>query len=164
MRDGAAAEGLIVKTRQNAFGAPEGQLTHEEKLALGYVRFHRTPIDDLDEYPVMPRARIPAKWWNTRSIFLERFITNRRRECLREFFSGRHCVRCVIKNHALVKRPEHGRFSASYLLTRDRAQDPSGGKRLPGHVWTAFTNSVRFADSFGLGYGTLDLVFDNADV
>ena len=163
-RQGPGAELVIVKTRRNHFGAPERELSAEERDALGYAQRWSTPLDGYEEYPVLPRARVPPSWWRSRALFPERFITNRRGEFFRVFVAGSHCVLCLCRSRALVKRPEDARFDVSVLLTRDRAEDASGARRLPARVWRAFQNAVRFMRAFGLDYGAVDMVRDDRQV
>lgn len=162
-RKGPDSDLLIVKTKFNSFGYPEGKMNEEERSILGYARRWTIPAQMSTEYPVLRRGEIPVNWWNTRHLVMERFVTNRKNQFLRVFFSGRHCVVCLGESAALVKRPQNGVFTQSYLMTRDRATDPSAVDRLPTIVFRSFLNSVRFADDFGLDYGAIDLVLDDQD-
>lgn len=158
--DGPATELVIVKTRYNAWGCVERDLTSEERRALGYRRSGSSPIDGNAEYPVLPRHKIPTAWWSSRRLHLERFVSSADAESLRIVLAGQHCAFCLYESEALVRRPENGRFTVCYLMTRQRASDPTGARRLPAHVWTAFRNTMRFAAALGVDYGAIDVAFD----
>jgi hypothetical protein len=161
-RQGPKNELLIVKTRWNAFGFPELQLSESERKLLGYPRRWSRPIEAWDEYPVLRRVQIPPHWWQSRRLFIERFISNSQGDFYRAFFCGTQCALGVGRSHALVKRPESGSFPACYLLSRKRVTDPSGIRRMPRNAWTAFQTSCRFANTFALDYGAIDLIGDDS--
>jgi hypothetical protein len=163
-RQGRGGELVIVKTRRNYFGEPERGLSAVERRALGYTRRWSTPLDGYEEYPVLSRARVPPSWWRSRGVCVERFVTNRDGEFFRMFVAGPRCVLCVCRSPALVKRPDGANVELSILVTRARATDPSGARRLPPAAWRAFRNAVRFADAFGLDYGAIDIVRDDRAV
>lgn len=159
-RRGPKGQRLIVKTRLNAFGAPEQRLSAAERVALGYSPPRPTPIDG-GEYPVLTRGDIPAEWWQRKDLFFERFIENGRGEFFRLYFAGPQCVLCHCFSNDLVKRTGNTSDRINYFLTRQAATQRFCDLILPSSASTALRNGVRFADAFGLHFGAIDVVCDH---
>ena len=159
-RRGHGSELLIVKTQENAFGAPERRLSSVERVALGYPRLRSTPIDGA-EYPVLTREQIPAEWWRRSDLFVERFIENRENEFFRFYIAGPRCVLSHCFSDDIVKRTRSTHDRINYLLTRQEATGLLYDAVLPPSARGALRSVLRFADAFALDFGAIDVVCDD---
>lgn len=152
-REGAPDERVIVKSNLNAYGIPESLLPGAS----------RTPITGR-EYPVMERAAVPDAWWHDERLFVERFIENAEGRFFRFYVAGETCVLSSGTSSAVVRRIHQDAPHVNFLLRLSLVDGPELAAHMEPYEVKAFAAAVAFTRSFGLDYGSLDLVMDGAGV
>lgn len=161
---GPGSERLIVKTNLNHHGVIESRVTADERLVLGWAPYAKTPINPWPDYPVICRLDIPNSWWTDPRLHIERYVTNSENGLYRMYFAGENCILRVGTSDEPVLRLADSDHYRSYLLLREMADDPISALLLDSRASAVFRCATRFARSFGVDYGTVDLVAtDNND-
>jgi hypothetical protein len=159
---GSDEELLIVKTRFNAFADTESQLNREERAILGYPMSWSNPIDEWNQYPVLHRCDVPAAWWKSNRLCIERFIENSDGAFARIFLVGQSVVICSSRSKRKIKRLDKAFQVNQLLLERRNSAEPDFANLLSHRLFGALKSAVRFADAIGLDYGAIDIVFDES--
>jgi hypothetical protein len=160
---GNASERLIIKTNLNHHGVTESNVTMDERRILGWSPYATTPINPWPDYPIMCRADIPTAWWTDPRLYIERFIWNSENALYRMYFAGEHCVLRLGTSPMPVLRLADSHQHSTYRLLRELANDPMTRMLLGPRASSVFTCATRFAQSFSLDYGTVDLVADDSN-
>jgi hypothetical protein len=150
-RDGDPDERVIVKSNFNAHGIPESQLPG----------FQPTPISGR-EYPVMRRVEVPQEWWSDDRLFVERYVENATGRFFRFYLAGELCVLSSGTSPDAVRRIQNRGGHRNFLMRVDQVGAPRIASVLDAAEVDAFGRAVAYSRTFGLDYGSLDLVMDDA--
>ncbi|MDK2125429.1 hypothetical protein [Parachitinimonas caeni] len=152
---------VMIKTDVNALGRAEFRLedTVLQKLGLGNIK--RSRVAGMTEYPTMTVAEVPAELWQAPELLIERFVERRDGLFFRVFMAGENCILCEGKSQEIVKRINR---DASERRDIRITRSMYGHEELPSIIspqqQRAFEQAIRFADAFGLDFGSLDLLID----
>ncbi len=157
-RAGDPAEWLIVKTNANYAGEKEKFVSPDERRALGLGPRCRW-ISRHDEYLIRQRRDVPPGFWRSRQVIVERFIENRSHAYYRAYKLLDRVVIARVVNPAPIKKMLDNIPRANWYLRLPSLQPIAGPKPWPLHVAGAV---LRVSAAFGLDFGTIDLVEDDA--
>ncbi len=159
-REGAREERVMVKNNFNAHGRPEKLLRPEERELLGYPPYAPSPIVNFPEYPVLPRELVPADWWTSPDLVIERFVDNRLGLFFRVYFVGYRVSVSHGRATNTVRRINECEDRVDYLVSRPFLDDPQLAPLLPEPSASVLRAARTMADAFCLDYGAVDLVLD----
>lgn len=111
-------------------------------------------IRDAFDYKLMPRAEVPAPWWDDPHLVLERFVTGREDRLHRVHIVLHHFAFWSGVSAQLIKKIRDCSDTREYFLRRGQAEPALP----PALLRTVYD----FAAAFSLDYGALDLVADDA--
>jgi hypothetical protein len=164
LRDGDAAEKVIVKTNLNSRGIPEWEMPDEHRAALGWAPRAASPLDGKDGYLVMQRAEVPAPWWDDPQAIIERYVDNRYGVFYRVYFVGEQVVVCEGRASTQVRRMRDAHDRYDLLLDRHSAVESPVETLVWQPAFDAFLSAVACAELLSLDYGTIDLVVDDRGI
>jgi hypothetical protein len=152
-RDGDGRELLIVKTDRNYGGRNERLLPRRYRRALG-VAEGSSIIRGAFDYKLVPRAEVPAPWWDDPHLVLERFITNPAHRLHRTHIVLGHFAFWSGVSHLPIKKIADCSDTHEHFLLK--------GEFPPGLPPALLRTVYDFAEAFALDYGALDLIADDA--
>jgi len=164
MRDGPGEERLVIKTDLNARGMREWRASDAERAALGWGPRTRSPLQDHPDYIVATRRSIPSDWWTNHALIFERYVDNRYGIFYRAYFVGESVVLCEGRSTKTIRRMHDAVDRSDFLLARSDACDVFADVLLGEPARDAFKSALVCADRYGLDYGCVDMVVDNAGV
>jgi hypothetical protein len=151
--DGDGEELLIVKSDFNYGGRSERLLSRGQRKLLGARKPGRA-IRNAFDYRVALRGRIRESLWRDPEVFIERFIDNREHRLWRARISLDRYVFSTGVSPRQVKKLAHCSGCTEFFLRKGEFRD-----ELPAAL---LETVYRFAESFGLEFGALDIVPDDA--
>jgi len=152
-RNGDGRELLIVKTDRNYGGRNERLLPRRYRRALGLTDGSAI-IRGAFDYKLVPRAEVPAPWWDDPHLVLERFITNPARRLHRTHIVLSHFAFWSGVSPLPIKKIADCSDTCEHFLRKGE---------LPSGLPPALLRTVYdFAEAFALDYGALDLIADDA--
>jgi hypothetical protein len=152
-REGDGRELLIVKTDRNYGGRNERLLPRRYRQSLG-ITDGSAVIRGAFDYKLVPRAEVPAPWWDDPHLVLERFITNQDHRLHRMHIVLNHFAFWSGVSPLPIKKIADCSDTCERFLRRGEFQ--------PGLPPALLRTAYDFAEAFSLDYGALDLVADDA--
>jgi hypothetical protein len=149
---GDPREWVIVKTNYNAGGRQERKLRRGRRVRLGIAPASRI-ITRSRGYRVLRREDVPGAWWDDRSLFVERYVSNAEGRYFRAYVLHDRIVVSAITSARRVKKADPGLPRENHLFLR-------------GSACAAVPDALRllverFIAEVSLDYGTLDVVADD---
>lgn len=147
---------VIIKSNRNYAGTSERRLSRLQRRILGIS--DRDPrIVRFDEYEICNLKNVSPRDLADQQLVVERFIENNDNRIFRFYRNGTRQVLTEAFNPDPIKKMKLGLRRVNYLIDDSNATVINGLLRIQ-------RNCLRFCNSLGLDFGTLDVVTDENDV
>ena len=151
---GKQDELLIVKTTLNCRGGAERRLPPRTREDLGLL--YSDTVISQEGYRVMPRADVPAQWWDDATLTIERFVSNRSEVYYRVYVCGANvAVACAHRPEPIKKMICGATRCVQFVNLSD------GVDHVQLDVPFPMQDVTRFLGRIGMEFGTLDVVRDD---
>ena len=149
---------VVIKSSLNYGGKTEKYLPPAEVARMGL----RLPENiDPENYRIMRSGDVPGPWWNDPSLCIERYISNSGNRWHRVYlWQDRILVREALNPRPIKKLT--GNISSRGMcctLVDGRYRTAAGSEPAPANL---VARLAAFVPAFGLDFGTIDLVSDDA--